>query len=52
MPLLGYKKWQKFQEAINRARATCVVTKQSQADHFVGAGKMVRIARNIVKKVY
>jgi len=43
MPLLGYIKWQKFQEAIRRAQATCLATSQSLADHFTGADKMVEI---------
>ncbi|MBP9864206.1 hypothetical protein KBC54_02030 [Patescibacteria group bacterium] len=51
MPLLGYVKWQKFQEAIKRAQATCVATNQPLADHFTGAGKKVEIGSKTTRKV-
>ena len=38
---LGYIKWQKFEEAIKRAKESCKTSGQEVADHFVGAGKMV-----------
>ncbi len=51
MPLLGYAKWQKFQEAILRAKAVCVSTQQAIEDHFTGAGKMVDIGSNTKRKL-
>ncbi|MGK5090241.1 DNA damage-inducible protein D [Bdellovibrionota bacterium FG-2] len=50
MPLLGYVKWQAFHESVNRAKATCVATNQPLADHFTGAGKMIKIAKNTPKE--
>lgn len=51
MVLMGYIKWQKFQEAINRAQAKCVATSQSITDHFVGTGKMVKISSKTTRKI-
>ncbi len=50
MPLLGYIEWRKFHEAIRRAKATCLSTNQIIEDHFVGADKMIKIAKNTPKE--
>lgn len=50
MPLLGYVEWRKFQLAIQRAQATCLATGQGIKDHFVGADKMIKIAKNTPKE--
>ncbi|MEK7473682.1 MAG: DNA damage-inducible protein D [Patescibacteria group bacterium] len=50
MPLVGYIEWRKFSEAIKRAKATCVSTNQPIQDHFVGADKMIKIAKNTPKE--
>lgn len=39
MPLLGYKKWQKFEEAIKRAMTACTQSGNIIDQHFTGAGK-------------
>jgi DNA-damage-inducible protein D len=41
MPLLEYFKWQKFENAIERAKESVTTTGQKADDHFTGAGKMV-----------
>jgi DNA-damage-inducible protein D len=41
MPELGYTKWQKFREVIDRAKEACIMSKQVASDHFTGSGKMV-----------
>lgn len=51
MPLLGYTKWQKFQEAILRAKAVCISTQQAIEDHFTGADKMVDIGSKTSRKI-
>jgi DNA-damage-inducible protein D len=43
MEVLGYAKWQRFREAIQRAVTACVNSGQNPADHFTGTGKMVVI---------
>ncbi len=37
MPLLGYSKWQKFSEAINRAKDACKTSSQAVEGHFLPA---------------
>jgi len=51
MPLLGYAKWEKFHEAIKRAKLTCISTGQSVPDHFPGAGKMVGTGSKTKRKI-
>jgi len=41
MSVLGYVKWQKFTEVIERAKEACATSGQSCQDHFTGAGKLV-----------
>jgi len=43
MPLLGYKKWQKFEETIKRARISCEQSGNIVDDHFTASGKMVTL---------
>lgn len=50
MPLLGYIEWRKFHEAIKRAKVTCISTNQTIEDHFVGADKMIKIAKDTAKE--
>ncbi len=52
MPLLGYDKWQRFEDALKRARFACEQANQKVEDHFTGAGKAItggHGARQIVK---
>jgi DNA-damage-inducible protein D len=39
MPLLGYKKWQKFEDAIKRAMTACTQSGNIANQHFTDAGK-------------
>lgn len=50
MPLLGYVQWRKFNGVIERAKASCVLSGQAIDDHFVGAGKMIILAKNTAKQ--
>ena len=50
MPLLGYARWEKFNQAVLRAKAACVSTNQAVSDHFRGAAKMIKIAKNTAKE--
>jgi DNA-damage-inducible protein D len=50
-PLLGYVEWRKFEETIKRACRACVNSGQNQANHFVGADKMVEIGSGSARKI-
>lgn len=50
MGLLGYVEWRKFEFAIKRAQKACVLSGQNIEDHFVGAAKMIKIAKNTQKE--
>lgn len=51
MIVLGYSKWQRFDEVIERAKQSCVNSRQFPQDHFTGAGKMIRIAKEAVRRI-
>ncbi len=50
-PLLGYDKWQKFEQAIERAKTACEQTGNVVADHFTGAGKMIIAGKGAQRQV-
>ena len=41
-PYLGYSRWQRFEEAIERAKESCKSASQRIEDHFTDAGKIVK----------
>lgn len=43
MPLLGYSKWERFEQVIQKAMDACEGSGQAIADHFPVSGKMVDI---------
>ncbi len=51
MPLLGYVKWQKFLEAINRAKESCKKSDQPIKYHFTGAGNMITVGKGASRRV-
>ncbi len=46
MPLLGYVKWERFLQAIERAKESCRQSEQKVEDHFPGAGKSIISGKN------
>jgi DNA-damage-inducible protein D len=50
MPLLGYKEWRKFEGAIAKAKEACKASDQKNEDHFVGAAKMIILAKGTVRE--
>lgn len=54
-PLLGYSQWRRFEQAIERAIASCNESGNNADHHFAGAGKMVELgsgsARNVTSHV-
>ena len=50
MPLLGYVEWRKFEGVINKAKDACRASDQKIEDHFVGAAKMIKLAKGTAKE--
>lgn len=50
MLLLGYKNWRDFENSINRAKISCKNSNQELENHFEGALKMIKIAKNTAKE--
>lgn len=50
MPLLGYKKWQKFEDAIKRGMTACTQSGNVVGDHFTGAGKVIEGGKGAKKE--
>jgi len=51
MPLLGYAKWDNFEEVVGRAGRACLASGQAVDNHFLKSGKMVKIGSNSVREV-
>lgn len=50
MPFLGYVEWRKFEGVVGRAKDACKISNQKVLDHFVGADKMIILAKGTVKE--
>lgn len=51
MAALGYAKWQKFLDALERAKIACENSGHTITDHFTRAGNMVEIGSRASRKV-
>ncbi len=51
MPLLGYSKWERFSNAIEYAKTSCIKSGYNINDHFPEAGKMVQIGSKTKRKL-
>ena len=51
MPLLGYSKWERFSNAIEYAKTSCIKSGYNINDHFPGVGKMINIGKGGKRKV-
>ncbi len=49
--LLGYGKWDNFQNVISKAKTACEISGQNISDHFADVGKMVEIGSGAQKEV-
>jgi DNA-damage-inducible protein D len=49
--LLGYGKWDNFQNVISKAKTACEISGQNIADHFADVGKMVDIGSGAQKEI-
>lgn len=51
MPLLEYSKWERFSNAIENAKTSCVKSGHDIKDHFPNVGKMISIGKGGKRKV-
>ena len=51
MPVLEYTLWQRFSNAIKKAKDNCNNSNYNISDHFIGADKMVNIGSNTERKI-
>lgn len=51
VPVLGYARWQRFEEVINKAKQACVNSRQFPQDHFTDIGKMTTIGHGIARRL-
>ncbi len=49
--LLGYEKWDNFQNVISKAKTACEISEQNILDHFAEVGKMVEIGSGAHKQI-
>jgi len=49
--LLTYKKWQKFEDVIEKAKIACKKSKNKITDHFIQVGNMVQIGSNTEREI-
>lgn len=50
-PVLGYSKWDRFKDALVRAKDSCKNAGESITDHFADVGKMVSIGSNAERQI-
>ena len=50
-PLLGYSQWRRFEQAVERAIASCKESGNNPGHHFAGAGKPITGGKGAVQVV-
>ena len=50
-PLLGYSKWDRFKDVVERAKDSCNNAGEKVADHFADAGKMIELAKGAKRQI-
>jgi DNA-damage-inducible protein D len=48
--LLGYSEWRNFNNAIHKAKESCITSGEEVSDHFVDVNKMVKIGSGAERK--
>ena len=51
MKLLGYRRWENFEKALNRAMESCETAKIKVLDHFREVTKMVSLGSSANRKI-
>ena len=50
-PLLGYAKWERFKDVIDKAKEACTNAGENINDHFADAGKMVSLGSGAERQI-
>ncbi|MCH5238122.1 MAG: hypothetical protein J1E95_10050 [Muribaculaceae bacterium] len=50
-PLLGYAKWERFKNVIDKAKEACTNAGENINDHFADAGKMVSLGSGAERQI-
>ena len=50
-PLLGYAKWDRFKDVIDKAKEACINAGENINDHFADAGKMVSLGSGAERQI-
>jgi DNA-damage-inducible protein D len=50
-PMLGYRQWRRFEDAIKRAVTSCETSGNSSVHHFAVAGKMIEVGKGGLREV-
>ncbi|MCH5226584.1 MAG: DNA damage-inducible protein D [Muribaculaceae bacterium] len=50
-PLLGYAKWERFKDVIDKAKEACTNAGENITDHFADAGKMVSLGSGAERQI-
>jgi len=50
-PLLGYRQWRRFEEAVQRDITSCEQSGNVPNNHFAGAGKMVELGSGSQREI-
>lgn len=51
MPILEYKQWRRFSEAIDKAKKACEASDNNVSDHFADVGKMITVGKGGQREV-
>ena len=51
-PMLGYRQWRRFEQAIERAITSCNASRNNPEYHFAGAGKMIEVGKDGIRDVH
>jgi DNA-damage-inducible protein D len=49
--VLGYEHWKNFEIVIKKAKKSCLNSRQNIDDHFADAGKLIKMAKEAVRKI-
>lgn len=50
-PVLGYAKWERFKDVLDRAKESCENAGGLVSDHFAGVGKMVKLGSGAERQI-
>ena len=50
-PLLGYAKWDRFKDVIDKAKEACTNAGENVSDHFADAGKMIDLGKGAQRQI-